>query len=634
MGPRPILARQELVTKGFILAKNSIVLLSERYTWICGMSADTTSYTDVVDRRRFLKLAGVSGAAALAGCAGDSEPTDTEEPPTDDGTNGTDTATPTGGVEVHDVAFLNSGQDVPTDTHFNRANNQTYSWNAAWNIHERYAAWNFARNEFELAALEEWEIDGTTVTLTIRDDLTWENGEDVTTDDVEVQLRILEKIGSTVWDFTEDFSVVDEKTVELQLDRESNPNIVRFAIANLRMGYPASVFEEYVDQDAAQVQQFQWHDPIGNGPFSLDTKNAQEFRFTRNDEYYNAQNVNFSTYRLLYRDGNTAIQQGLRSGELEGSTSLFVPAETVETFPDSVEEINVPAKWGYGMLFNHDDDVFGRREVRQAIAHVVNRQSLVDNAGPNTKFPAEVPCGIAPRDQDPWLGDRMSDFESYGVDSSQTDAAATLMNEAGFERNNGTWQDENGNAISAQYLSPAGWTDFTVMSNTVVDQLNNFGFDLSVSTQPASDWETRFSNSNFRIGTFYWLPGGARSSFPYFPLRHQLVNNAINGGHNWPEGERTIPAFEGDGTMTINPIETVQTIATTADEEETQNLVQQAAWHNNHDLPMLSLVSKWEQSWMTDNEKWDIVGEDHEDRQVKWPPHWLPRKGSMTATGN
>jgi len=588
-------------------------------TLLCTMAPNAEDYADAVDRRRFLELAGVTGAAALAGCGGDGGGGD-------GGGSGSD--------QVYDVGFKNSGQDNPNDTHFNSANSQTYSWNAGRMIHERYAAWNFKESEFELAALEDWSIDGTTVTMTIRDDLTWEDGSDVTTEDMEVQWRILEKIGSTVWDFTDSINVVNEKTMEATLSQESNPNIIKFAIASLFMRYPATEFERFVDQPASEVQSFKWNDPIGNGPWKLDAKNAQEFNFTRSESYYNAQNVNFQTMRVLYRTSNTAIQQGLASGELHGSTSLFVPPGTVETFPDEIEEVNIPAKWGYGMVFNHDDSIFGQREVRQAIAHVINREEMVANGGPRTKFPSEKLCGIAPKDQEAWLGDRFSDFEGYGVGASQTDQAADLMEEAGFSKNGGTWEDGDGNAVTADYLSPAGWTDFTTMTNTIVDQLNSFGFDLSVSTVPPNNWTTRFSNSNFQLGAMYWLPGGARSSFPYFPLRHQLVATAINGGHNWPEGERTVPAYEGSGTMTLNPTELVRSISTTPSESETTEKVRRAAWHNNHDLPMLSLVSKFEQSWLTDNDTWDVVDEDHKDRQVKWPQHWLPRKGSLTATGN
>jgi len=105
-----------------------------------------------------------------------------------------------------------------------------------------------------------------------------------------------------------------------------------------------------------------------------------------------------------------------------------------------VEVRSIPAKWGYGVVFNHDDPVFGDRAVRQAIAYVINREELVANAGPRTKFPASIPCGIAPKNIDQWLGDAKSNFNDYGVGESDTESATEVLEEAGYSKSGDTWQ--------------------------------------------------------------------------------------------------------------------------------------------------------------------------------------------------
>ncbi|MDS0282719.1 ABC transporter substrate-binding protein [Haloarcula onubensis] len=516
--------------------------------------------------------------------------------------------------------------------HLNPMATQNYDWTAGNHIFERFAAYNFSTQEFELAGLSDWSFDDEQVTLTLRDGLTWDTGDDVTAGDVITQFKLMEKTEATLWDFTESVAEGDDdKTVVLTLSRPSNPEIMKHTLANgdLRIHGYQPVFEEFLDKDAAAIQQFEWTDDVhGNGPFTLDSKNDQAWTLTRNEHFYDADNVGVDTYELLSRQENTALQQGLMGGELDVVTSLFTPPKIVDSFPDHVEEVQLPANWGYGVIFNHEDEDFGDRQVRQAIAHVINRQQVADNAGPRTKNPAPKVTGIAPADQESWLGDAYDSFESYGPNATQSDAAAALLREAGYSKSGGTWRDGNGDALGGSYLTPAGWTDWTTATNTVVDQLNSFGFEFEINSVPTSDFYGAYSESNFAIGAFYWLPGGARSSFPYFPLRWQLTIPDVGGGHNFSDGEHTVPAMDGSGETTLNPLEEIQSVATMQDEAAVTETVQRVAWHNNQNLPVLGLVAKQDQSWLTSDE-WDVPSSDADARGVKWPSHWLPKQGEL-----
>ncbi|ELZ26359.1 extracellular solute-binding protein family 5 [Halosimplex carlsbadense 2-9-1] len=542
-------------------------------------------------------------------------------------------------MNVVDKTHVSALQADPTNRTLNTHNTQISSEPARRLAFDRFAAYSFETQEFQLAALDEWEFDGETVTLTFREDLSWSDGSDVTTEDIDVQFQILEKIGSAIWGYVESTEVVDDYTYQLNLTGPTNPVMVKHQLGNMWIDTPAAAFEQFLDADASEIQTWNWEDSdtevITSGAWAYVDKNQQQWNFERNEEFHSIDNVNFSDFQFdSYQEASVPQQDFTTGGKrFDSQWSMFAAPETVNAFQDYVMEIQtIPAKWGYGMIFNHDDPIFGDRAVRQAIAHVVNREELVANAGPRTKFPASVPCGIAPRDIEGWLGDTQSNFEDYGVGSTNTEEATQLLEDAGYSMQNGTWTSPDGEPISADYLTPGGWTDFTTMTETIVDRLNEFGFDLSVASRPTSDWQGAFIESNFKVGTFYWLPGQARSSFPYFPLRHQLALAALNGGHNYDaESEQTIPAMSGDGEMTINPLAKVDEIATKATNEEAMSVVQEAAWHNNYDLPMLSLVSKFEQSWLTTDE-WNVdLQEGDPERGIKWPPFWLPRTGKLTA---
>lgn len=588
---------------------------------------------DSISRRRMLALTGVSGVAALAGCGGSSDDNTTDSGTSD--SNGSGTGTSDGGSKVHSASYVAAYTGNPVDLHFNRAASQNYSWPAGRTVFAPFLKYSFSKSKFLLGALSDLKVEGTEVTLTFRDDLKWDNGDDWTTEDFDVQIQLAKKTGSSIWGYLEDYEIVDEKTAKLLLSGETNPQIIKFELTNFFVDTKKEVHSEWLDKPAEEFLQWAYEEPVASGLFSFVKKDRQAFEFTRNSEFYNADNVNFENFIIESFGGNTAQHQALIAGDqVDAAPSLFTPPEITEQFPDHVVEVNIPAKWGYGIVFNHQDEHFGKRKVRQAVAHVINRQQLVDNAGPNTKFVAPTPCGIAPKDQEYWLGDWFGDFETYGADSSQTDKATALLEEAGYSKQGGTWKDGSGNTLGGKYFTPAGWTDWTTMTQTAVSQLNEFGFDFTITSKPTNDWFGQYSGKNFQMGCFYWLPGGSRSAFPYFPLYYQLWATDIGGGHGYREkadSEQTIPA-RGGGETTLNPLDVVSKIAKQPDDDASRPFVQEAAWHNHIELPFLGLVSKFEQSWTTDDD-WTTAPEDSANRQVKWPQWWWPHEGELQRKG-
>lgn len=588
--------------------------------------ADPAEYRDTISRRKMLALTGASGTAVLAGCSGGDSNT------TDSPSSGDES------VQVHDATYTAAYSGNPNDLHFNSASRQNYSWPAGRCLFAPFMKYSFTAGEFQLGALEDIEINAEEqeAVLTLREDLQWDDGDPVTTEDLDVKFQLAEKLETSLMGYVDDWEIEDEQTVRLILSGPINPEILKYSLSTQRIDRKRDIHDQFLEGEIADFLQWQWDgeetDVVSNAMWSFDSKSRQAFKFSRNENFYKAENVNFSNFQISALGGNTAQHQALMTAQdVDGAFSLFAPPEIVDQFPDRVEEIMTPSKWGYGMVFNHANKHYGKRAVRQAIAHAINRSRLVENAGPRTKFTPPVPCGIMPNDQEPWLQDWMSDFEDYGPESRNTDRAAELLQEAGYSRNgSGFWEDESGDVIDGEYYSPAGWTDWTTMSQTVVSQLQEFGFDLSISTVPVNDWFSTYSKSNFKLGSFPWSPGQARAAFPYFPLRYQLQARDISGGHNYQEkaqSEQTVPA-RGGGEMTITPLEEVEKIPSQPDRESARPYVQRAAWYNNIELPMLGLESSFSQTFTTTDD-WTIAPEGDPDRGVNRAQHWQVHEGKL-----
>lgn len=598
-------------------------------------------YRDVISRRRFIELTGVSGAAALAGCGQDGSTNTTTEGSggSDDssGSSDTDSSDDSGssdGVEVLDrtlVAATNVG--VPKNLHYNPHNTQKWADWSGEMVFDTFAQYHFGTGEFIMYAISEWDVKPTAATLTLREGLTWHNGDPVTAKDLETQFKIGKKTGNPLWDFTERIEVTGDRTIELSFASETNPIVVKHTLAEMRVDTKHSVYKQFLDKDASEVQSFKYTENVlGTGPFRYNGgADKQSLTLERYPDHPDASNINFKRYQYVHMPDNSQMHAGLLGGQLDAVMSLFTPPKVVANLPEAVNEARVPAKWGYGLLPNHEDELFGQREVRQAIMHVINREQVRDNAGPRTKSTPTVPSGIAVGDQERWLGDEIDTYETYGQGETQAKKATELLESAGFRKQDGSWETETGKTVKIPIKQFAGWGDWVTASQTIADQLSSFGFDASVSTVPTGQMWGQLIEGDFRLATGFWLPGGPRSAFPFYPLRHQIKLTPWQRGHSYPEGEIEVPSRSGSGTTSFDPLAEIEKIPSATDEAAATELVRKAAWHNNQDLPMLSLLEKREQSFVTEDE-WAVPEDGHEKYKVKWPCHWLPRQGDLQAT--
>ncbi|WP_225336463.1 ABC transporter substrate-binding protein [Halomicrobium urmianum] len=605
-------------------------------------------YTDVLSRRRFAELAGATGVVALAGCTGDGgdggtgESTDPSDENASEGDGGD-------GTQAYDKQHLSRTNVVPANAQFNLQNPNSRSAIAYQLVFDEFTKFNYARGEFVPHAISDWEFTGDTFEMTVRKGLTWDDGDPVTAEDIATQLRLNQITNGSMWNYTESVDTPDERTVVLTLQGDVNPRIIEFdVLGDNWVHQKADVFGEYLetyesgdeDEAARQLQEFAYQDVVASGPFSLEQAGQQQLLTTRRDDHPDSENVNFSEYAFRYIDGNQQTHQALINLTVDSIPIVFAPPEVVDQMPDAVQLETTPGKWGMGLVPNHEHRHAGDRAVRQAIQYVVDRKAVVQNVGDTLKQAPELPVGIPSDDQERWLGDAMSDFDDYGVGETMTDEATAVLKEAGYSKNDGTWQDSDGNPVRLPVTAPAGWSDWITATETIVDQLNAFGFEATVDSRSYDAMaSTVWPNGDFALSAGSWLPGGASAAFPYFSLYHQLVEHASIPS-NYPamiesqggsEADVTVPGRDGDD-LTVNPSDRLEELSQTSDDAAIQEIVSELAWVTNVDLPVIPVMEKLDETFLTTDE-WSVPEQGSEKNQVKWPNAWLPKQGDLTYTG-
>jgi peptide/nickel transport system substrate-binding protein len=586
-------------------------------------------------RRRFVQAVGAAGAAGLAGCAGsntdgpatDGESTDESAASDSESDSGSDSST-----QMTDRTFVTATTDVPKDMQFNPYG-QKYPERAALLLFENLLYVNEATSEFMPGVLESWDIGSDAVTLSVRDGYHWHSGEAVTAEDVAFKLRLEIYDGAALGNVVaaEDVAVVDESTLELGLQRSVSDEVFLYSLKPIALDTPPKVFREFLDAyeqdgEAPGLTELTLEEPNGTGPFSFVHARNQELVAERFPDHPDADKINFERFQWNYLQSNQKQWQALRTDTVDGIDNVFTPENIANSYGDHVREIPMPANWGMGVMFNHEHKHYGQQKVKQAIQYVIDREALARAAGAKMHVPVEVPSGIPGNfdgSYEDWLGD-VSAFDAY---EPNTDRAASLLQEAGFSKQDGTWVDADGETLSFPYKIPAGWNDWTAGGQSIVQDLNDFGIEASLNPSQ-SYWGDIYGNQEYVVAGLGWPDG---KLYPYFSL-----NKLLNGFRSrtilkFPRSVEVPPVGEPDGEMRSVDLEAeVQELAgLTGDaaEEKTREL----AWVVNQHLPMAPLMEKVDQAWLTTDD-WTTITADDEDAIVDWPQYYLPREGKLTAT--
>lgn len=324
--------------------------------------------------------------------------------------------------------------------------------------------------ELQPLLAESFEVrpDGLEYTFTIRE-AQFHDGTDVSADDVVYSLELnqaaLNPAISSPLEAVEAVEKVDDRTVRVALTTPSQ----RFAEAMSR-GSGLIIPEGSADTLAQS--------PVGSGPFVFEEwRQDVEVSLARFDEYWG---------ELPYFEDITwrlgMDEPALVNAALAGDVDLI---EAVR--PESIEQIEgggdmrvvlQPAQPIFLLILNAQDPLFADEQVRQAIAHAIDRQTIVDAA-----FPVGTPTCVNVNPPDvPWA----SDACPYPYDPERS---RELLAEAGVAN------------LSFEYKS---LTDglFGLIMEVIVAQLGEVGITVKQQPVDVAAWLEQVPAGNYQTSIF------------------------------------------------------------------------------------------------------------------------------------
>lgn len=223
--------------------------------------------------------------------------------------------------------------------------------------------------------------DGKTYTFTLRKDITFHDGEPITSGDVAFTIAKAQdpKIKSPLasnWRGVE-VRVVDAQTIQFILKTPYSP-----FIENTTLGILPKHIWENADIDQFTFSPYNFN-PVGSGPYKVadvrrDNKGVlQYYKLTAFTKY--APGVkNISTIYIHFYADQDALIKAIRSGEVQSSSDIS-PEQAKNLEKEGYVVKTTPLLRTFGAFFNQNQaTVFTHKEVRQALDYAVDRNEIID----------------------------------------------------------------------------------------------------------------------------------------------------------------------------------------------------------------------------------------------------------------
>ncbi|WP_129665288.1 ABC transporter substrate-binding protein [Phytoactinopolyspora endophytica] len=431
------------------------------------------------------------------------------------------------------------------------------SRNIVVNVYQRLLTVPLGETEPAPEAAEscDWD-DETTYTCILKEGQMFSDGEEVTAENVvhsiERNLEIQHETGG--WELLsgiESVEAVDDYTVTFQL---SGPDatfpfvLTTAAAAIVPMSYPA---------DELQPNE----EVIGSGPYTVEAFDpSQQIQLGLNENYSGDYELNNGSVIQQYYDQESALKQAIEEGEVMVAYRNLGVTD-IEDLEQNGADRGVEVVRGEGveinyMVFQVGREPFDELAIRQAIAHIVDRESIAENVYRGTVTPlyGPVPDGVA---------GHVTTFEQeYGAEPDVA-AAEQLLEDAGID---------TPVSFDLWWMPDRYGAEIADMYGEIERQLEDTGlFDVTLEQLSWAQYSTTFSDGSMDAFDLGWFPDHPDPSNYIAPFYHS-ENNFLQNGYENQEMD-----------------DLIDTILTDLDQEERIAAVEEASVIAAQDVPVLHL---------------------------------------------
>ncbi|WSQ07952.1 ABC transporter substrate-binding protein [Streptomyces sp. NBC_01231] len=351
---------------------------------------------------------------------------------------------------------------------------------------------------------------------TLKDGLKFSNGDPLTSQDVKFSFDRLLKINddagpAIMFPMLSKVETPDEKTVVFRLNTPD-------ATFPSKIASGAGSLVDHTQYDADGLRED--GEAVGSGPYKLDSFSKDEAVFSVNENYEGTADVQNSGVTLkLFHGNQKALKQALRDNKIDiayrglGASDI---ADIEQGDDSGVELVEGTSAEVQHLVFNMNDPIAGQLGVRKAMAHLIDRDALVNDVYQGTATPlySIIPAGIT--------GHNTAFFDTYGDRPSKARAAAALDADG-----------ISGKVKLTLWSTPARYGPATdSLLKAIAAQLNASGlFEADVQSVAFDQYEKDIKAGKYGVYVKGWVPDypdADNFTAPFFGKGNVLDNNYGN----------------------------------------------------------------------------------------------------------
>ncbi|OIJ33193.1 MULTISPECIES: ABC transporter substrate-binding protein [unclassified Microbacterium] len=501
-----------------------------------------------------------------------------------------------------------AGSTTPITTNYNPfAPNVLHG--ALGPIYEPLFFYNKTKDEEPIGLIGEsfeYNEDGTQITVKIKPDLKWSDGEPLTAADVA--FTFLYEANNPKGNQLISAEATDDTTVVLTY------GIAQYTTEFQRMG-SSYILPEHIWKDVDDFANFTNEKPVGSGPYVVDKTTSESYTFVANENFRDADDLAIKKVQYIAVDNNQTAQDLVAAGELDW-TGMFIPNPDDVTGNGKIEWINTPQD--PSVLYtcsNADLGCTGPQTdvaVRQALNVAIDRATIKDKAFVGLTADISPAYTLLPRDEK-WLTD---DAYEVSPQEANVEEATSILEAAGYTKGSSGIYEKDGVPVELSLISVDGWTDYNDAAKLIAEQAEAAGIKVTPSTVQWQEFvDTRQS------GEFQLIVGGVVGTTIADPF--QIYRDWFGGTEvqsTSPVGTEIPPGrwnFSRYNNPTVDAA--IQQAISTEDEGERKELYATIQDAIVNDVPYIPLVINATQTFY--NTK-DYTGWPTEENLYAFPPSW------------
>ncbi|WP_418275036.1 ABC transporter substrate-binding protein [Isoptericola jiangsuensis] len=423
-----------------------------------------------------------------------------------------------------------------------------------------------------LADSIEWNDDYTQAVITPHEGITWSDGEAFDAEDIafSIQLR-------------QDFEGLNTSALPIESVESDGATVtVSFGapqFVNQAKLADMLIVPEHLWKDVEDPTTFTNTEPVGTGPYTLDSWTPQAATLVARDDYWGGDlavpELRYSSY-----NDNNALTTALTTGEAQWGWTFIADYENVyiAADPDHHHQYAAAGLGVDALFLNNTEKPFDDVAFRRALNMAVDRAEITQIATSGVNPPLTSVTGLPLPAGEDFVSAEYAGQE-YAVD---VEGAKQLLTDAGYTGVGEALVDPDGEPVSFELTNPAGWNDYLTALDLIKNAAAELGAEATVQPANADGWFADIIPPGNFDATLHWTDGGAT---PW-----DLYSNIMDGAQYAPVGE---PATWNFGRYQNDDVtEALATYASTTDDAERTEALATVQHGFVEDVPAIAIWAR------------------------------------------